>query len=241
MNKIFHGQLQPESATITGISMASTNFKKRLEARRHTLKLSQRDLANMVGVSVNTIQSYEKGNLPRGHHFLDVAKALKCSLNWLTGMDEQGECLPADNGDGPSSFQSADRSEKPVSLFRPPWLELAHGGFNLPIGLSFPRSWLADKASALENIRLIKVNGAAMAPTLNNGDLALIDLGRKDIRQACLYCLKIDEHYSINRLEIRPGRQLRLISDNYKLSPAFEAPADQVDVVGRVIWASRMF
>lgn len=229
-------------------SIASSNFLKRFNTRRKALNLSQVDLARLVNVSVNTIQSYEQGKLPRGQHFIDVAKALQCSVNWLVGMNEQGECRPIDDGDvkGPAYSYAYGNStavlENSSSLFRPLWLEerqgLANADFQARLGL--PRRWLTCLAAAPENVRLMKISGEAMAPTLNNGNLALIDLGNRDIRQACLYCLKTGGHYFINRLEVRPGNQLRLINDNYRLFPPFEMPVDQVEIVGRIIWASKM-
>ncbi|MDR2827756.1 MAG: helix-turn-helix domain-containing protein [Candidatus Adiutrix intracellularis] len=51
-------------------------YAQRLTNRRKRLGFSQRDLANLVNVSVNTIQSYESGCLPRGEHFLNLARSL---------------------------------------------------------------------------------------------------------------------------------------------------------------------
>jgi DNA-binding XRE family transcriptional regulator len=52
------------------------DFGEKVTWRRKNLQISQKELATVVGVSVNTIQSYEQGHLPRGSNFVTLAKIL---------------------------------------------------------------------------------------------------------------------------------------------------------------------
>jgi transcriptional regulator with XRE-family HTH domain len=59
------------------------NFFARLKLRRENLGYSQKNLAEMVGVSSNTIQSWEKNTHPKGNDLVLLAKYLNCSIDWL--------------------------------------------------------------------------------------------------------------------------------------------------------------
>lgn len=243
MRNKHHDLFNHSQSSSNGTNIASLNFKKRFGAQRKALQLSQRDLADKVDVSVNTIQSYEAGSLPRGPHFLALAKALKCSINWLVGMNENGDCLPVSEDVLCGSINASDESylTNNQAVMRPQWLSPPHTENISPKDeLVFPRAWLASIASAPENVRLMELSGSSMTPALERGDKVLVDIGCRVIQQGCLYCLKIDGHYSINRLETRPGKMIRVTSDNYARSPAFKVMADDLEIVGRVIWAGRL-
>ena len=58
-------------------------FGERLRARRDFLGLTQIDLVKKTGISLASIQSYEKGNIPKGDYLLVLSDLLTCSIDWL--------------------------------------------------------------------------------------------------------------------------------------------------------------
>lgn len=63
-------------------------FAARLRGKRAERGLNQAELAEMSGVSVAAITSYENGGYtPSADKVFKLAEALGCDLNWLFGWD----------------------------------------------------------------------------------------------------------------------------------------------------------
>lgn len=214
------------------VRAAEDNFKLRFLHRRNELHRTQRDLAKAVGVSVNTIQTYEEGNLPRGGNLIQVAFALNCSVDWLFGMEGNGICI------SPEYLPPLDEKDSTNSM----------GGFTRVQHLDIPGAdpvksdtfifsvdWLNRMSSDPDNIRMI------FSPPLGKNEaVMLVDLGMTSVFQACNYLIKINEHYSMQRVSIRPGGNYLLHSDDDPLITPFEVPAGEVTILGRIIWISRV-
>jgi transcriptional regulator with XRE-family HTH domain len=68
------------------------NFFYRVKLAREKVGISQNELAKKLGVSTNTIQSWEKNVYPKADKTLQLSSILDCSLNWLLmGEGDQGE------------------------------------------------------------------------------------------------------------------------------------------------------
>ncbi|MGL4208432.1 MAG: helix-turn-helix domain-containing protein [Candidatus Adiutrix sp.] len=220
-------------------------YANRLISRRKRLGLSQRDLAKMVDVSVNTIQSYESGSLPRGEHFLNLARSLQCSLDWLIGLNTGALSWPTavDDDDHISVHSTAPSWEAPRSWVFPPYLEGAEGeslGARNQAPVSFERKWLSNLVPDVNNARLLQAKGPAMQPTFADGDLLLINVGQCQIYQGQAYAIKLDGCLLVNRVEIRPGGIYRIVSDNREIAPPYEIDSKQMDVLGQVVWSGRL-
>jgi phage repressor protein C with HTH and peptisase S24 domain len=90
-------------------------------------------------------------------------------------------------------------------------------------------------------MRLMRVTGESMSPTLEDEDIVLVDLSQNDIRVGKIYAVRMDDEIVVKRLERKPGK-LVLVSDNRRFYEPQEIPlGDQsnVEVLGRVVWMSR--
>ncbi|BBO73427.1 hypothetical protein DSCW_08440 [Desulfosarcina widdelii] len=68
------------------------NFFHRVKLARENIGISQNELANKLGVSTNTIQSWEKNVYPKADKTVQLSAILDCSLNWLLmGEGDQGD------------------------------------------------------------------------------------------------------------------------------------------------------
>lgn len=105
---------------------------------------------------------------------------------------------------------------------------------------AFRRSWLRGRG-ALESMRLMRVTGESMEPTLQDEDVVLVDLAQHDILVGKIYAVRMDDEIVVKRLERKPGK-LVLVSDNRKYYEPLDVPVgDQtnVEVLGRVLWVGR--
>lgn len=90
-------------------------------------------------------------------------------------------------------------------------------------------------------LRVIELTGDSMEPTLLDGDHALVDLNATDVAgRPGIYCLWNGHGLVVKRVQTVPGKtpRLRIISDNAAYTPD-EIDADEVHIIGRVIWISR--
>lgn len=64
-------------------------FAERLKEARETKGLKQKELAEKIGVTPQTISAYEKtGKAPTMDNAISIAKILDVSLDWLCGIDQ---------------------------------------------------------------------------------------------------------------------------------------------------------
>ena len=79
---------------------------KRIKERREQTNMTQRELAEAVGVAVPTISMYENGKRePDGQTMARLATVLGCSVDYLLGVDEK----PVDMSDFTYAMHGAER------------------------------------------------------------------------------------------------------------------------------------
>jgi phage repressor protein C with HTH and peptisase S24 domain len=77
---------------------------------------------------------------------------------------------------------------------------------------------------------------------VNNGDLVMIDLTEKRFRNEGVYAFILGDMLLVKRIQPQPGGEFQARSDNPAYSPITLKPgADQVTVVGRVVYAMHRF
>jgi phage repressor protein C with HTH and peptisase S24 domain len=107
---------------------------------------------------------------------------------------------------------------------------------------AFDEHWLKGlTASQPSKLSIVRVEGDSMAPTLNAGDEILVDLGDGSERlRDGIYVLRIDDAVVVKRLAMNPtGRRFTVQSDNPAYPDWPDCSLDQINVIGRVIWAGR--
>ena len=107
---------------------------------------------------------------------------------------------------------------------------------------AFDERWLkALTASQPSKLSIVRVEGDSMAPTLNAGDEILVDLGDclERLRDG-IYVLRIDDAVVVKRLALNPtARRVTVQSDNPAYPDWPDCSLDQINCIGRVIWAGR--
>lgn len=111
---------------------------------------------------------------------------------------------------------------------------------------SFHSSFLLRKGGSVESMRLFKIEGDSMEPTLISGDMILINTSPAacHVRTGGVYLLRLGEELMVKRLETRPGGVLLIRSDNraYESIPVNMVESEgEVEVFGRMVWSCREY
>jgi phage repressor protein C with HTH and peptisase S24 domain len=107
--------------------------------------------------------------------------------------------------------------------------------------IAFDRKWLRGVSADPKQLSMIRVEGDSMLPTLSDGDEILVDSGDASARlRDGIYVLRMDDVLMVKRLAINPAaKRVTVKSDNPAYPSWPDCPLQQVDVVGRVVWAGR--
>lgn len=114
--------------------------------------------------------------------------------------------------------------------------------------LAFSRAWLKRIGVGASNAVLARADGESMAPTIQDGDLLLIDRSRRDVpvrsgatvpkRPPAIYALLEDGAARVKRLARPEAGILVLASDNPAHPPEVLSgrEAERLTIIGRVMW-----
>lgn len=211
----------------------------RLKERMDSAGLNQTELARRVGVTQTSIYKLVSGNAHGSKHLHLIARVLGTTPAYLSGeTDDPTEgALPA-----PTTADIAEHLE----LVEVASIDASYGMGGTFIGphvdekiLHFPRAFIESiTTSPPALLTWARGRGDSMFPTIGDGDLVLIDRSNRDPReQDALWALTVGDLAMIKRLRIR-GAKVTILSDNDRVPPD-EAHADEVNIVGRVVFVGR--
>lgn len=213
----------------------------RLRARSRQLGMTAGRVAELAGINRSFVYDIMRGRSenPNLEKLDQVAQALNVERNWLLhGIgDVDGESPIME--DPMEAFVSVPSVEVTASM----------GGGNLVTDevengepYNFQRSWIVhDLKADPANLRIMHVEGDSMMPTLQSGDVVLVDLSRKSPTPPGIFVLSDGMGLVAKRLEHIPNNdppKVRVISDNTFYSP-YERSADEVSIIGRIRWFAR--
>lgn len=89
--------------------------------------------------------------------------------------------------------------------------------------------------SAPENIKMLKVKGDSMEPTLKEGDWVLVDISRISPDSDGLFLLRLAGGLAVKRVQCGLGNDISVLSDNKKYPP-LPATLEEIPIVGKVIY-----
>ena len=190
-------------------------------------------LSRMLGRNAAYIQQYVRRGVPKRlkeEERRKLARYFAISETLLGG--------PADNRAGGNGLVSVNRH--PVMVSAGPGA-LVTQELGKPY-FAFDERWLkALTPTAPDNLSIVRVEGDSMAPTLNPGDEILVDLGDcADRLRDGIYVLRVDDALVVKRLALHPmGGRVTVQSDNPAYSDWPDCGLDEINCIGRVIWAGR--
>lgn len=104
--------------------------------------------------------------------------------------------------------------------------------------LLFPPGYLRRITSThAGKLAILNVKGDSMSPTLNDGDIVMVDVTKRDLSFDGLFVLRDGgESLLVKRIGRGARRgEVKVISDN-RFYPATDRSVTDIEVVGRVIW-----
>lgn len=113
--------------------------------------------------------------------------------------------------------------------------------------LAFRLDWVHKKTTSPDSLVIIDVEGESMSPTLESGNIVLVDTSRKDLRDGDVYALRVGDEVYVKRLRKAPHK-LQFQGDNRELSSQdviinlldeSNHHAGSWEIIGRVIWAAK--
>jgi phage repressor protein C with HTH and peptisase S24 domain len=88
-------------------------------------------------------------------------------------------------------------------------------------------------------LSLLPARGDSMLPLIHDGDMMLVDEADRRLgARGNVYVIRLDGALIVKRVSVKGG-QATIASDNADYPPIAPRPANQVEIVGRVVWLSR--
>jgi phage repressor protein C with HTH and peptisase S24 domain len=215
-------------------TLVDEEFRRRLRLIMQQFG-SVADLARAVGVSDNAIYKWVSGRgQPSMMSLVNLSKAAGVSVEWVaTGRGTPTKA----KGESHASAATMEGGSPPPR--HSPRMTNGRGtNHNSQIVdyVNFQPEWLQRALNVdLRNLALVEVMGDSMSPTIDDGDLVLVDLREARFRSDGVYVMRIGSDLAVKRLQRQPDGTVLVRSDN----PAYESSTvrpDEVLLLGRVVW-----
>lgn len=195
---------------------------------------SQASIADAAGISRSTLsQMLKKGGDVTVSRLARIAQTIGVSLDWIVF------------GEGASAPGRPDTMLVPILEN----VEVSAGPGSAAVDrpsvgemLVLPTTWVRERGPASTDLQTVRVRGGSMEPTLNDGDLVIIDPHRLE-RIDGLFVLMFHEQLVVKRIQFQASR-LMVISDHVGYDSAYVTGEEQNQanifrLVGRVIGTVR--
>lgn len=210
-------------------SPVNEEFRRRLRLIMQQFG-SVADLARAVGVSDNAIYKWVSGRgQPSMTSLVSLARAARVSVEWLATGQEAAKA--EEGGADADEYVYLPRSSVPIPSERSTLQSPQIVNY-----IALRSEWLRRRLNTeAKSLMLIEAVGDSMSPTIDEGDLVLVDLRDSRFRLDGVYALRSAGEIAIKRVQRRPDGKLAIRSDNPAYEPAVVA-SDSIAIVGRVIW-----
>ena len=202
----------------------------RIKQRRKELGLTQRNIADALGVSKASVSLWEKGDTsPKNIHIL--AKSLKCDPDWLQ------------SGTGNITSQASTAPTTLVLKGSYPVLDWVQAGNWSPINeiSHFDAEHYPCPIKCSAGTFLLKVRGQSMAPQFNEGELIFIDPAVEADNGKYVVARLDDENEATLKQLIVEGGKRYLKATNPDWPNKILAINGNCTIVGVVIFAGRLY
>ena len=98
----------------------------------------------------------------------------------------------------------------------------------------FSKRWLTEQGLEGAQLSAITVEGDSMEPLLRDGDEILVDRAPRAFRDG-VHVVRLGDTIMVKRVASQGAGRLALLSQNLAYPPV-EVSADEVEIIGRVVW-----
>jgi phage repressor protein C with HTH and peptisase S24 domain len=110
--------------------------------------------------------------------------------------------------------------------------------------LAFKRTWVTQSLGLdPTHLALIDVRGDSMSPTIDSGDLLLLDTRKGEAMSEGVYAINLNGSLLVKRIRLKLSGAIEVCSDNprYQTETVTAKEAERLHVVGRVVWHGGKF
>jgi phage repressor protein C with HTH and peptisase S24 domain len=100
----------------------------------------------------------------------------------------------------------------------------------------FSRRWLREQGFYPGHLSAIRVMGDSMEPLLRDGDEVLVDASPRPFRDG-VHVVRFDDRLLVKRVAAQGAGRFSLLSQNLAYPP-ITVEADDLEIIGRVVWKS---
>lgn len=200
----------------------------RLKKQMQFAGISARELSEKASVGKSFIYDILSGKSanPTTRKIQAVADVLGVSLPYL--ICENNNANGTNNDDYVFIDTLCDENLKPSNQTK--------------LKISFKRDWIQKTLNTdTRNIRAIKIAGDYMSPTLQNNDIALVDISKKSPNPPGIYIVHDGVGLAAKRLECvnKSNESIIFITADNKNYESYECKLTDTNIIGRVLWFSR--
>jgi phage repressor protein C with HTH and peptisase S24 domain len=220
----------------------TNKLSDRIIYARKSKNFKQKELANILKVSLPTMNHYESGKrAPNCKLLSQIAKTLGCEPGWLLTGEGQAEKKEVHLNEPIPSSGINDFILVPRYN-----IESSTGGGSVIHSeqivdhLAFKASWVSKELGTdAKNLLLIHSIGDSMEPTFRSGDLLLVDRKKAQIKGDGIYLINFDDGLIVKRLEWMMDGTVVIRGDNTNVSREQKLTAIEIEklhILGRVVW-----
>lgn len=210
--------------------MTETSIGQRLKLEMKQRGITSTDLARRSEVKTSFIYDVLSGKSanPSTLKLARVARTLGISLSSLASA---GELLPSEYTPIPRITVEASIHKKRITLQE-----------QTAESYSFRSEWISQRlAASPAELRMIYHHGDGMEPSLQQGDLMMINTSRRTPSPSGIFVLFDGTKLMTRRLELRKSSdsgQICVQCDNPQYA-AYERSPEEIYIIGRVVWFAR--
>jgi phage repressor protein C with HTH and peptisase S24 domain len=187
-----------------------------------------KELAEKAGLSPAALSNILNGAQPRIDNLMAIAEASGKSVEWLL------------NGTEPLMSDV----EELVHLEDSHVIASAGKGYDNSFEEDMekyiiPRIILRRLDVNPDYAKIIYARGNSMSPTINDGDMTIVDIDKKQMIDGQVFVFVAENSLYIKRLRNILGQGWTAYSDNTEYQPMTLPKGDDLHIIGRVIWSER--
>lgn len=223
---------------------------QRIKEARVAAKLTQKALAQRVGMSQGSLSALETGDSQGTTMVASMATALGVNALWLEtgrGPMRAGEASDPMHGLPPESFRPVvvmDEDDPRITVIPKVRLRLTAGiiGFEIepeleePSTSTVPTKWMHERGFKKQHLIAIDVRGESMEPTFYAGDTVVLNTADKAPTDGGVFAINYEGEPIVKRMT-RDAGEWWLTSDNVdqRRFPRKLCQGEGCIVIGRVV------
>jgi len=209
-----------------------SNLASRIASARKAKKLNQSELARLLDLKPQAVQSWESGKAtPKSNRIQDLCRVLEVSPAYLLGSGSDDE---------PAKTLEQFHSVSIVEV-----ASLVPGNEPVVIGSQLlMASEMASKGVLVDDAVCIQVSGNSLSPVIHHKSIVCIDRKDKEVVDGFIYAIAHLNEVRLKSITRLPGSSLCLSSFNRaryddEIYSAAEIQEQGIIVLGRVFWVSQ--